>query len=103
MKQIINGKTYNTETATLLGEYWNGCSRSDFGFLSEDLYRTQKGAYFIAGEGGAMTKYCRSCGNNSFCGGERITPITEAEAKEWMEEHCSAEKYIQAFGEPEEA
>lgn len=103
MKQIINGKMYNTETATLLGEYWNGCSQSDFRFLSEDLYRTRKGAFFISGEGGAMTEYSQSCGDNSCRGSERITPITEDEAKKWLEEHCSADDYIAAFGDPEEA
>lgn len=103
MKAIINGKSYNTETATLLGEFWNGCSKSDFRFLSEELYRTRKGAYFIAGEGGAMTSYCRRVDINSFCGDKKITPITEDEARQWMEDHCSAEEYIKAFGDPEEA
>lgn len=29
MKKIINGKMYNTETATKLGDFWNGLSKSD--------------------------------------------------------------------------
>ena len=62
MKQIINGKTYNTETATELGHYWNGLSDSDFRHISESLYRTKNGRYFLAGEGGPMTRYSHPVG-----------------------------------------
>lgn len=103
MKQIINGKTYNTETAECIGSYRSGCGPRDFRYVREELYRTKKGAYFTAGEGGPMTSYAVSCGDNSWCGGEEIRPISEEEAKEWMEEHCDTEDYINAFGEPEEA
>ena len=50
-----------------------------------------------------MTHYSRSCGDNSWCGGEKIIPVEEWEAREWMENHCEAEEYIAAFGEPDEA
>lgn len=43
MKKIINGKMYNTETATKLGDFWNGLSKSDFRQLSETLYRKKNG------------------------------------------------------------
>ena len=43
MKQSIDGKVYNTETAKKLAHYWNGLGASDFGNLSEDLYITKKG------------------------------------------------------------
>ena len=102
MKAIIEGRTYNTETATELGNYRWG-AYGDFNHIDESLYRTKKGRYFLAGEGGAMTHYCRPCGDNSWCGGEKIIPIEEYEAREWMERHCDVEEYIAAFGEPEEA
>src|SRR3990172_2422569 len=69
MKKVIDGKIYNTETAELLHEWDNGMYGNDFGRCEEALYRTKKGAYFIAGEGGAMSRYARSCGSNSTCGG----------------------------------
>ena len=31
-----------------------------------------------------------------------FVPYTEDQAKEWLEEHGSAEEYIEEFGEPEE-
>lgn len=102
MKKVIDGKTYNTATAEHLANWWNGCSSTDFGYCIEDLYRTKKGTYFIAGEGGAMSKYAQSCGYNSVCGGEDITPLSEFEAREWVEVHAN-NKYEDIFGECEEA
>ncbi len=90
---------YNTETAELLHEWDNGKYRSDFGYCEESLYRTKKGAYFIAGEGGAMTKYARSCGSNSVCGGEGIRVLSEAEAVEWLENHDGTEALEQFFSD----
>ncbi len=102
MKQIINGKLYNTETAEKLGSDSYGYG-SDFHHWQEALYRTKGGTYFIAGEGGPLSRYARSCGQNETSGGEGIRPLTEAEAREWMEEHCTTDEYVAAFGEPEGA
>lgn len=86
MKKVINSKIYNTATATLL-HYWdNGCYRNDFGYCEEELYRTVKGAYFIAGSGGPMSRYAESHGNST-SGGDGIRIISEAEAIEWLENH----------------
>ena len=102
MKKIINGKTYNTETATKLAGWGNGYSCSDFNYCRERLYRTKKGAYFIWGTGGPMSKYAE-CYGDCRGGGEDIVPVKENEAKRWMERHGTAEEYEQAFGPCEEA
>ena len=86
MKQVISGKVYNTETATLIADWGNGLSTRDFGHCSESLYITKKGAYFIAGEGGAQTKYAQSCGDG-IGSGENIEPIKKDEALLWCETH----------------
>lgn len=101
MKKILNGKLYNTDTAKLIGGYSYGTPR-DFKYIAEDLYKKKTGEFFIAGEGGAMTEYFRQTGQNSYSGGEDIFPLTEKEAREWAEEHLTAEEYIEAFGCPEE-
>ena len=101
IKKIINGKMYNTETATELGEFWNGLSTNDFRNLSETLYRKKSGEFFLYGQGGAMTEYSRPVGNMT-CGGEKIIPFTEEQAKRWAEERLNANEYIEIFGEPEE-
>lgn len=103
MRKIINGRTYNTETSKKIGEWWNGLATNDFSHCYEVLYKNTRGAYFIHGEGGAMSKYAISTGTNSWSGGEKITPLTSAEATEWAEKHLSAEEYEAEFGEVEEA
>lgn len=85
MKKIIKGKLYNTETAESIAVWSNGHFPSDFRHCEESLYKTKKGAWFIAGSGGAMSKYGRSYGNSTG-GGEGIQPLTAEEAKAWLEE-----------------
>lgn len=101
MKKIINGKMYNTETAKEIDRWSNNLSDRDFNNCTEILYRKKTGEFFLYGWGGAMSKYSDQCGN--MCGsGEAITPLTELEAKEWLEKYSDADKYIECFGEPEE-
>lgn len=102
MKKIINGRMYNTDTATFIANYDNGCSRGDFNYIAEELYRKRTGEYFLLGSGGAMTGYRVSCGCDSYCGSTQIIPLTDEEAKEWLEAHADADAYIKCFGEPEE-
>jgi hypothetical protein len=86
MKQIINGKRYDTASAVRIAGWDNGYGQGDFRWCSEELYKTKTGAYFIAGEGGAMSRYARPCGDMTG-GGSGITPYTEEEAREWCEKH----------------
>lgn len=97
MKQIIKGKKYDTNTATLLGEMSHSNPR-DFGYVHEELYIKRTGEYFLFGEGGAMTKYRTWIDNNSWTGGEKITPITEQDAREWVEQNLDADDYERIFG-----
>ena len=90
MKKIINRKTYNTETATEIGNYHNGLGRGDFRNIDESLYVTSKGNFFLAGYGGPMTKYAEPCGNMTG-GGSGIEPLSRDEALDWAEQHCDAE------------
>lgn len=86
MKKFINGKLYNTETAIEVASYWNKLGASDFRRVSEELYITKKGAWFLYGEGGAMSHYAKSSGNQSW-GSSAIIALTPDEAYEWCEEH----------------
>lgn len=101
MKKVINGKMYNTETAEKIDGWSNGYYGNDFRNCTERLYRKRTGEFFLHGWGGPMSKYAESLGNMT-SGGEKITPFTEDEAKEWMEEHSDVDTYIDVFGEPEE-
>ena len=101
MRQVIDGKVYNTETATMIGQYSNGLGRSDFHYEWENLYVTKKGRFFLDGEGGAMTKYSEPCGNMTG-GGASIIALTKEEALMWCEQHLDADEFCQYF-ELEEA
>jgi hypothetical protein len=102
MRKIINGRTYNTATSKKIGAWDNGHYTNDFAYCSEDLYKNTKGAYFLHGEGGALSKYATRSGNNSGWG-EEIIPMTAQEAQEWAEEHLDGEEVEAEFGTQEEA
>lgn len=102
MKKIINGKKYNTETAKAVGYWSNNYSYRDFNYCEETLYQKRTGEFFLYGNGGAMSKYSQSCGQNSWCGGENIIPMTENAAKKWAEKHLTTDEYEEIFGEVEE-
>ena len=90
MKAIIEGKRYDTETADELAKADNRLSYNDFNYCFESLYRTKKGAFFLAGEGGALSKYAGVCGNAN-CEGRGIIPLTEEDALSWLEENKEVE------------
>lgn len=101
MKRIINGKKYDTETATKVASWsTSGYSRSDFRFAQEELYRKRTGEFFLHGEGHAMTQWAKSFGSARGWG-EDIVPYTEEQAKLWVEEKANQE-YETLFGEVEE-
>ena len=102
MRKIINGRTYNTETSKEIGSWDNGIYGNDFRNCSEDLYKNTKGAYFLVGEGGPMSKYAVSHGNQT-SGNKELIPMTAAEAQEWAEGHLTVEEFEEEFGEQEEA
>ena len=102
MRKVINGRTYNTATSKCIGEWSNGHYTNDFNYCSEDLYKNTKGAYFLVGEGGAMSKYATRSGDNSG-DGEEIIPMTADEAEEWAEKHLDGEECEAEFGPQEEA
>lgn len=98
MKKIINGRMYDTETATQVGAWSNGRSYRDFSHCEEQLFRKRTGEYFLHGSGGPMSKYTRSCGDNSWTGDERIIPLSLKAAREWAEEKLDADDYQAEFG-----
>lgn len=100
MRAIINGFRYDTERADLLGSASHGESTTDFSYWGAGLYRTKRSRnFFLAGSGGPMTRYSRNIGNNNTSGGERIDPMTKAEALEWAERYLEPDEIEAAFVE----
>lgn len=105
MKKIIDGKTYNTDTAEYItGDRTNLLARNDWNYEDWDLYCTPKGAFFMRGEGGPLTRWGVSLGGGMRSGsGPTIIAISEEEARWIVERDCSAEEYERLFGMAEAA
>lgn len=97
MKRIINGRKYDTDTATELCEY-SYAYLSDFSYLHEVLYKKKTGEFFIYGEGGPCSPYHESDGRSQW-GSKEIVPISEGKAIEFVEKHGTVELYEELFGE----
>lgn len=101
MKKVINGKVYDTEKAKKLG-FDSYSNTRDFNYWHEEIYRKKTGEFFLYGEGGPMTKYAISIGQNSWSGGEKIIPLSIEAARKWVEDHLDADDYEEIFGLPDE-
>lgn len=101
MRKVINHKLYDTETADYLGSTQEFPPRN-FRHFEEDLYRTGKGQFFLAGKGGGLSKYRQPTGDGMWCGGSDIFLLSESEAKDWVEQYLSVSDYESIFGSVEE-
>jgi hypothetical protein len=104
MKKIIDGMRYNTEISVLIGKTNNigrGCdSVNDFQYWEAALYKTPRsGRFFLAGSGGAMSRFAQASGQNTWTGGSDLIPLTKDEAYQWAEQHLSPEQLEAAFPE----
>ena len=86
MVRVINGMRYNTKTAEEIECWNNGYYSSDFNHCNETLFRTKNGNYFVYGEGGALSKWSESVGNNGRGGSSGIIAFTNQDVLEWFEE-----------------
>ena len=98
MKQIINGKRYDTEKATQLARWHSGFNLGDPKLCEEKLYGTKNGAFFIHGAGGAMSRWSKRVGNTTG-GGEGVEVLTKDEAMNWLEEKGLTEELEKRFGD----
>ncbi len=99
MKKIINGKKYDTDTAEYLVQY--NSVYGSFEDYKETLYRKRTGEFFLAGKGGPESKYRQRVGNGGWSDGAGIIPLTQEEAKKWVEENAN-DRYEEIFGKVEE-
>lgn len=96
MRKIINGKLYDTETAREVASFESNFARNDFSFYEETLFRKRNGEFFLSGKGGPMSHYAkREIGGMT--GGEAIIPLTEEEARRWLEDNADVDTYLKYF------
>lgn len=96
MKKIINKKLYDTETAKMIASWSNGLGKSDFRGYEECLFLKKTGEFFLYGEGGGLSPYAERRGDG-WGYGEKITPLTEEEARQWAESHMEADEYLKIW------
>lgn len=99
MKAIFDGKRFDTDKATKLAEISHG-NYGDFDRIEEALYKTPRsGAYFLAGEGGPRSRYAVSDRPGEWRSGEKITPLSRAEALAWAERNGLTDLLEAEFGD----
>lgn len=99
MRKIINNKVYDTDTAVRVGVWSNSSDCRELSFVQESLYKKRTNEFFLHCEGGAMSIYCTHLDENHTGYGERINPLSYEAARQWAEEHLTAEEYEELFGE----
>lgn len=101
MRRIIEGKVYDTETATEVAEV-SGLHEgpSDFSYDNTHLYRSPRGRWFVSGHGGPTSRWARRVGT-SYTGGDGIEVLDDWEAQCLIERNAP-ERFVEFFGEPEE-
>lgn len=86
MRRIIDGMCYDTDKATAVtSRSTKGSGIRDIGFLTETLYKTSRGNWFLVGIGGQFTPYC---GLLEAPGAEKLFPLTSKDAQVWLEMHA---------------
>ncbi len=98
---IIDGKRYSTATALEVCDVSRGgFIPGDFEYDDTSLYRSPKGRFFLAGEGGARSRWSTSYGN-TVSGGSGIRLVEDDEARALVERYAPA-RWEELFGSPEE-
>jgi hypothetical protein len=92
MRNIINRKVYDTETAEWIYDTSNGNGVNDFGFERSALYRTKRGVWFLAGNGGPSSRFSRTLSDRSRIEGSGCIPLTPADAVAELERHNATEE-----------
>lgn len=92
MKRTIKGKTYNTDTAKELIEVTQNYE-SNLYYTQETLYQKRNGEFFVHASGGPGTIYAEQMEENHYVGGETIMPLTNDDAKKWVEKYCTSYDY----------
>ena len=94
--KIIDGLRYNTMAAEKICSFENDSDRGDFRYEVTSLYRTPGGRFFLAGRGGAITRWAQSVqGGRS--GGEGLHPVSTGEARDFAEQHADENTVARFF------
>ncbi len=89
---------YDTDKAIKLCQRSGGSGSAEF---VEELYRKRTGEFFLHGSGGALSNYARRNTDGTLVQGERVIPISYAQAREWVRAYAT-DKFDAIFGVSED-
>lgn len=104
MKKTINGKRFDTETATLIGFVNNlvgtfpAESKDGPTYWEAGLYVTPRSKeYFLAGKGGPMTRFAQHKDGSRYRGGAGVVPMTDKDAADFAKWYLNPSVVEQYF------
>ncbi len=100
MRQIIDGRLYNTETAHCVGAY-RFVSHDDVQCICSVLYRNKQGEYFLCDKRVGVSMNSEAEGHNEQNVRESIIPMSVDDAKKWTERYLNVDEYLAEFGKPQ--
>lgn len=98
MERIINGKIFNTKTATWVCDLSCRAYPGDFHWHETLLYLSQGKQFFLAGRGGPASMWAEPAYGGGCGGGSGIRLVTNDEAREIMEREVCATEDFQRVG-----
>ncbi len=98
MRKVIKGKTYRTHTAHLIVTLPSPFPRTSNKWHETRLYRIQSGTYFLAGEGGSLSRWAKTTLHGTIPG-EGIEPISKDDALAYAKDAgLSPDRFARADG-----
>ncbi len=100
MTKVSNGKTYRSHTAQLIVTLPSAFPPTNNRWHDTRLYRTQRGAYFLAGEGGSQSRWAKRT-TNGLIPGTGIEPLSKDEALAYAKDGgLSRDRFARAGFDP---
>lgn len=90
-------KKYDMATALYIAGVCSGFVGAK-DYVSEELFRTKSGDFFLHAEGGALTRYAEGNNLHGYTSGDWIFPLTSEEAYLWAERNMTSDKRKLLFG-----
>jgi hypothetical protein len=96
ISKILGGLRYDTATATKICTHESDEVQGDLDFEATGLYQTPRGRFFLAGHGGARSRWS-SAVQGGYTGGEGLMPIGNREARDFAEHNADEATIAEYF------
>lgn len=92
LRRVVNGKAYDTTKSRLVASIARHGSFPDFDSEHTQLFVTEKGNFFLAGFGGAMSRWRRRTrDDDGWVEGHGLEPIDHDEARKLVAKFANEE------------